>query len=173
MRYIILVLITLLSVVINNTLMVDVNIYGIRVDIILLIAASLAFIEKGVMPIVFAIITGLLTDVMFSQVFGVYALGNTIAVATVLFMFNSVQKFNFFAVFIVGALSYIIKEIVIGITVFLLGTQFDFMNMLVKYILPGALLAGGLIFPAYALLNKLFNWNMMKAKKSSNLLDEL
>ncbi len=166
MRYIVLVLIGSLSVVVSGSLITGIDLAGMQLDLVLLITVSLALIEKTSMPIVFAALTGLFMDILFSTVLGVYAISYTVTTATVFFLFRHSTRFNFLFLFAAGAGAYLVKEVMMGVVVYALGARFDFLSLLARYTLPSALLAGGLIFPAYWLLSRLMKRNLMRPRKS-------
>lgn len=154
------------SVVLSGSFVTGLNIAGIQVDLVLLIVVSLAIIEKTSMPIVWGALTGLFMDILFSTVLGVYALSYTLVAAAAFFTFRKATHFNFLFLFAAGSASYLLKEIIMAVIVYALGAQqFDFPSMLIRYVLPAALLSGGLIFPAYWILSRLMKCNFMKPHK--------
>ncbi|MEG1158358.1 MAG: rod shape-determining protein MreD, partial [Christensenellaceae bacterium] len=102
MRYVFLVLLGAGSVILSGSLMSGLNIAGIQVDLVLMIILSLALLEKTSMPIIFAAAAGLLMDILFSTVLGVYAIGYTAVALLVCAFFKNSSKFNILFLFIVG-----------------------------------------------------------------------
>ncbi|MEG0835246.1 MAG: rod shape-determining protein MreD [Christensenellaceae bacterium] len=176
MRYVFLVLLGAGSVILSGSLMSGLNIAGIQVDLVLMIILSLALLEKTSMPIIFAAAAGLLMDILFSTVLGVYAIGYTAVALLVCAFFKNSSKFNILFLFIVGAGGYIIKELITALIVFILnigsGTSFNLFSMMTGYILPAALLNGALMFVVYFIMSKIYSNNWMRPKRM-NSFDEL
>lgn len=172
MRYFVLVLLGMFSVVFSGSFAAGITIFGIQVDLLLLIVVALSLVDKTTMPIYFAALSGLFMDILYSTVLGMYALSYTLVAATVLIVFRKMIRFNVLSLFATGAGSYLLKEIVNAIVVRALGGQYSIGFMLVRYILPAALLSGALLLLVYYLTTRLYQNTWMRAPKRRSL-DEL
>ncbi len=164
MRVVIFILLGSVSVILSGSLTSGLNIAGIQVDLLLLICVSLALLERDSVPVIFAAATGLMMDIMFSDVLGVYAICYTAVVALVLAIVRRTDRLKVAYLFVVGALGYIIKELILALVVYLLGARFDMIYMVVRYILPAAALNGALLFIVYWLLWMLYRKSWMRRK---------
>lgn len=164
MRYVMLALLGVVSVVLQGSFVAGLNIAGIQVDIVLLIIVALALAEKTSMPVIFAALTGFFTDLLYTTYLGPYAISYTLVAIAVLMVFKNRERVNPFLAFLAGGGGYLLKEIVMGMLIYALGARFSFMSMLARYILPAALLAGGLEIVAYLLVAALMNRSWMKPR---------
>ena len=142
------------------------NIGGIVPDLLLLIALSTVFMEKTSAPIVFAAVTGLIYDVMFSSYIGFYALSYTLTIAIAYMLLRKMERMKPFLLALIGFAAYIVKESVQAGIVSALGVDFSYFYMIVRYILPGALVTAVLMYPAYYLIRILYVRNLMSPTKS-------
>ncbi len=82
MRYVVLIVMGVLSALLSGTAFstsFDVAGLGIQIDLVMLFTLGLVLVEKNIAPIVFATLTGLLMDILFSTTLGIYALSYTVA----------------------------------------------------------------------------------------------
>lgn len=156
----------------SGSFVTGLNIAGIQVDIVLLMVISLALVDKTTMPILFAACAGLFMDILYSTVLGVYAFSYTMVAAAVLMLFRKTIRFNILSLFLAGAGGYLLKEIIMGTLVYILGGRFNTALMMVRYILPAAALSGVLLLLAYWLMLQLFRVSWMKPRRGRSM-DEL
>lgn len=168
MRYVVLTIMGVFSVIFSGSLLRDLSIAGIpiQIDLLLLIALSLAVTEKSSMPIIFAAASGLLMDIMYSTVLGTYAFCYTVVTALIVLFFRKAGRFNILYLFVVGAGGYIVKELLTALLVFIQSARFSMPVMLAYNILPSAILTGALMFAAYYLIAKLMKNNWMRPRAS-------
>lgn len=171
MRYVLLVILSVVSVVLSGSVASGLNIAGIQVDIVLLIIVPLTLLEKTSMPIVFAAITGFLMDIMFSTVLGAYALCYTVMAAVCLLLFRKIIRFNVLSLFLVGAGSYLVKELTMAVIVYAQAGRYSFPPLLVRYILPAAVLNGVLLLVSYWLFSRVYSQSWMKTRAMRSLDD--
>ncbi len=166
MRYVVLTIMGVFGVILSGSLLRDISIAGIplQVDLVLLMALSFAVVEKSSMPIIFAAVSGLLMDMMYSTVWGTYALCYTVVTALIVLFFRKAGRFNVLYLFVVGAGGYIVKELMTALLVFIQSARFSMPVMLVYNILPSAILTGGLMFAAYWLISRLMKNSWMRPR---------
>ncbi len=172
MRYFVLILMGVFGTLLSGSFVTGLNIAGIQVDIVLLMVISLALVDKTTMPILFAACAGLFMDILYSTVLGVYAFSYTMVAAAVLMLFRKTIRFNILSLFLAGAGGYLLKEIIMGTLVYILGGRFNTALMMVRYILPAAALSGVLLLLAYWLMLQLFRVSWMKPRRGRSM-DEL
>lgn len=165
MRYVVLVLLGIFSVLLNGSLFSNITVMGIQVDLLLLVILAIALSEKSAMPVIFAAAAGLLMDIMYSTMLGVYALSYTVVACAALMLFANFKRMNVLTVFLTGFGGYLMKETILAVIVYILGSRFGVVQMYVRYILPGALLAGGLLIAAYWLISKLMQLGWMRPRR--------
>ncbi len=166
MRIILFVLLGVLGVVISGSVFSFANIAGIAPDLLLLIALSVVFLEKTPAGIIFAAGSGLLYDVMFSYYIGINALSYVLAVSLAYAVLRNMTKVRPIVLAGVGFGAYIVREAVMAAVVAAAGYDFNFLYMLARYILPGALMTAVLMIPAYYLMRILYLKNWMTPTKS-------
>ncbi|WP_082903269.1 rod shape-determining protein MreD [Christensenella timonensis] len=173
MRYVVLTIMGVFGVLLSGSLLRDISVADIplQIDLILLMALSFAVAEKSSMPIIFAAASGLLMDIMYSTIWGTYALCYTVTTALVVMFFRKAGRFNVLYLFVVGAGGYIIKELLMALLVFIQSARFSMPVMLVYNILPSAILTGGLMFIAYWLISRLMKLGWMRPRAAYHFDD--
>ncbi len=171
MRYFVLALLGVFSVILSGSFLSGFDAAGIIVDLPLLIIIPLALIEKTSMPIIFAALTGIFMDILFSPVLGVYAIGYTLIAALCALIFRKIIRFNAVSLFLTGAGAYILKECVMAAAAYIMGVRFSISVLFVRSILPSAALNGALLLLSYFLISKLYAKEFMKTRSARNLDD--
>lgn len=177
MRYVILILMGIFGTILSGTVFsvpFDLAGLGIQIAPMLLLALALVLVEKNITPIIFAMATGLLMDMMFSTTLGMYALSYTVAAAVASIVAHRMEKFNSFHIFLIGVGGYIVKELVMALIVFAQGArQFDLGAIFLRDMLPSAAFAGALLLLVYLLVSLLYRNTWMRPRMSSRFMDEL
>ncbi len=166
MRIILFALLGAAGIVLTGSVFSVANIAGIAPDILLLIALSVVFLEPTPAGILFAGISGIVYDIMFSYYIGINALSYVVAVAIAYAVLRNMKKTKPFYLAGVGFGAYIVRELVMAAAVSAIGYQYNFLYMLVRYILPGALMTAVLMIPAYYLIRILYVKNWITPTKS-------
>ncbi|MEG0257434.1 MAG: rod shape-determining protein MreD [Christensenella sp.] len=174
MRYVVLVAMSILGTILSGSVFSNINLWGLQIDIVLIMILALVLTEKTAMPVIFAAVTGLLMDITYSTVLGMYAVSYTVAAAVAFMVLRKTEKQTILHLFFVGVGGYIIKESVMAFIVFAQGARnFDFFAILARYILPSAALCGGLLILAYFLISRLYKNAWMRPRTSGRYMDEL
>jgi rod shape-determining protein MreD len=171
LRIILFVLLGVLSIVLTGSVFSFANIAGIAPDLLLLVALSVVFLEKTPAGILFVGIGGIVYDIMFSYYIGINALSYVLAVSIAYAVLRKMTRVRPLILAGVGFGGYVVRELVMAATVAAVGYQYSFFYMLVRYILPGALMAAVLMLPVYYLIRILYTRNWMTPTKS--LYDDL
>ncbi|MGI6152533.1 MAG: rod shape-determining protein MreD [Christensenellaceae bacterium] len=164
MRYVVLVLLGAVSALLSGTVLTANNTGGLHIDIVFLLAGSLMLREKSAMPIVFAALSGLLLDIFYSTVLGVYALSYTVSIAAIYIAIRNRKRPGLPEALITGAGGYAIRELMVGLIVYILGARFELGYMMIRYILPSMLVNAGLMMLFYWLMGKLLKNNWMRPR---------
>ena len=165
MRYVIFAVMGCVSLILSGSFFGYSTIAGLVPDLILLIALCIVLNEQTAMGMIFAAIFGFLFDDLFSSALGSNALAYTISVALIFVVLRRVEKIKIWLPAVVGFSAYIIKELILAIIVFAMGTEFDLFYMLYRFILPGALLTAGLMIPAYYIMRWLYSFPWIRPRK--------
>lgn len=177
MRYVVLIAMGILSALLSGTAFstsFDVAGLGIQIDLVMLFTLGLVLVEKNIAPIVFAALTGLLMDILFSTTLGIYALSYTVAAAAASVAVHRLEKFNFLHIFAVGMGGYIVKELMMALIVFAQGArQFEMGTILLKDTLPSAAVCGALLLLVYLLISLLYRNAWMRPRAAAHFMDEL
>ena len=164
MRYVVLVIMSVVGTILSGSVFSGLNIAGIQVDIVLLLILALSLAEKDAMPVIFAAATGLLMDLVYSDTLGMFALSYTAAAVAALLTVRKIEKINLPSLFAAGFSGYVIKELTMALIVFAQGARFDLGAILLRYTLPAAALNGGLLIVAYWLVMKLYRNAWMRPR---------
>ena len=166
MRYVLFILLGALSIVLPGSVFSFINIGGIIPDVLLITALCIVFLEKSSSGILYAGIVGIVYDILFSPFIGMNALAYVLVAAIAYALLRGMNKVKPIFIGVFGFGSYIAKELILAVVVTATGTEFDFFYMLARYILPGALVAAALMYPAYYLIRILYIRNWMTPTKS-------
>ena len=171
MRYFVLVVIGILSVLVSGSILSGLTIVGVQVDLVLLIALAFALSEKTSMPIIWAAATGIFMDILYSMVWGTYALSYTVAVVVIMLVSHKIEKFNLLFVFLAGTGGFLIKELLMAAMAAGQGANVGapITSIFATQILPGAFLCGALLLPAYWLISRLARREWMRPRPSYNM----
>lgn len=175
MRYVVLVVMSVFGTILSGTVFSTANIggLGIQVDIVLLMVLSLVLVEKSAMPVIFAAVTGLLMDMTYSTVLGMYAVSYAAAAAVGLLVLRKMKKFNPLHLFGIGVVGYIFKELMMAFIVFAQGARnFDMGPIMLRGVLPSAAVNGALLLVAYLLISRLYRNAWMRPRALAHHMDE-
>ena len=112
---------------------------------------------------------GLILDLFFSGTIGLYALPYFVVGALAYFISKNlryVDKFLMPVIFAVGG--YIVKEVISSLLVYMLGVEFSFIYMFIRFMLPKALFTGALMLLIHFLFTRLYRFSSMKIKSDSD-----
>ncbi len=166
MRIVLFILLGAGSIVLSGSVLSVANIAGIVPDLLLLISLSVVFLEKTPAGILFAGISGIVYDIMFSYYIGFYALPTVLAVSIAYAVLRGMKKVRPVILAGVGFGAFIVQQMMMAGIVAAVGYEYNFLYMLVRFILPGALIAAVLMLPAYYLIRILYMRNWMTPTKS-------
>jgi len=165
LRYVIFAVMGCVSLILCGSFFGYATIAGLVPDLIMLIALCILLNEHSAMAIVFAAIFGLLFDDLFSPVLGGNALAYTISVAIMFAALRKVEHIRIWVPAVVGFSAYIIKELIIALIVFAMGTEYDLFYMFYRFILTGAFLTAGLMIPVYYVMRWLYTFPWMRPRR--------
>ena len=166
MRFLVLTALGLVGVLFAGSCAPILEIAGIPVDPILLIIVPLAQLDRSGLPIILAAAMGFLLDLMYSTVMGMSMLCYTLTAALVYFASRRAERLNFLMVFGAAAGAYLLKDLIMTAVVVAVGVHgFDFVQLLVRFILPGALIQGLFGLVTYWLFTKLMRLRFMRRRR--------
>lgn len=166
MRTLVLFLLGFFGVVLSGSCAPLLEIGSIAVDLLLLMIVPLALLERSAMPILFAALTGFVLDMMYSTIIGMSSLAYTLTAAVIYFLCRRAPRLNFFMVFGAGIGAALLKELIMAAVVTAAGVQgINFIQLLMRIILPGALLTGVLVIPSYWLFIRLMRCRFMRRRR--------
>ncbi len=168
MRYLILLAVTVIDLILNNTVFPNINIVGISPDIIICTIASITILESSMTGAWIGLICGLFID-LYSGVFGFYALAYFLTGALAYFIRKRifyVDKIIMPFAFAAGA--YILKEAVLMLLAYMLDKQFSLSHMLLRYILPQAAFTAVFMLLVYLIFIRIYRLPPMKHKSAED-----
>jgi len=166
LRIILFALLGVFSLVLTGSVFSVANIAGIVPDLLLLISLSVVFLEKTPAGIIFAGIGGIVYDIMFSYNIGIYALSYVLTAAIAYAVLRNMNRVRPIILAGVGFGAYIAREMIMAGMAAALGYEYNLLYMLVRFILPGALMTAALLIPAYYLIRILYLRNWMTPTRS-------
>lgn len=164
MRYIVLALLAIFSVILNGSLLSSLPFFGIQADIIILAVLSLALAERSAMPVIFALAAGLLADILYSPVIGFFALSYTLTAGIVCAVLSNFERINLLTVIVTGAAGELLCEIICTVEAYMLGARFSTSALFKGHLLPQAAFTAAALLAAYWLISKMMRPAYMKPK---------
>lgn len=162
MRYIILALLAIFSVILNGSFFSTLPFFGIEADILILAVLALSLVERSVMPIIFALLAGILTDVLYSPIFGFFTLAYTLTAGVACTVLSRFERINLITILTTGASGALLFETVCTLEAYLSGADFSFQALLKEHILPQVIFTAAALLAAYWLISKLMRPAYMK-----------
>lgn len=168
MRYIILALLAVFSVILNGSLFSSLPFWGIQADIIILAALALCLAERTSMPVIFALVAGLLADILYSPVIGFFALSYTITAGAACTVLAKFERINILTVLTTGAAGGLLFEIICTVEAYLIGARFQARSLFAEHILPQTIFTAVALLAAYQLISRMMRPAYMKPKIKEN-----
>ena len=145
----------LLNVLLESVVFFRINLWGIRPDSIIAFATVITIVSGTYAGTAYAIAAGLLLDVLFSAHFGQMALIYMLStVGAGLFYRRYYADNNLFPGIVAGAL-YVIKEMLVVLSLLVLQIPFSFFNTFWRYLIPSAVLTAVLAIPVNIIYRRL------------------
>ena len=165
MRYVFFAAVTIVNLIFTGAVFPNINIAGIYPDLIMCTVISISLLERSMAGAMVGLASGLMLDLLFSGTIGLYALPYFIVGAAMSFIAKNIKyidKFLLPTIFVFGG--YFVKEIISSLLVFLLGVEFSFSHMFIRFMLPQAFETGVLMFLVHLIFRRLFRSSSMKLK---------
>ncbi|MEA4971246.1 MAG: rod shape-determining protein MreD [Candidatus Pelethousia sp.] len=146
------VLSLLVAIFLDSVLFARLNIMGIRPDCLLALTVSLGVLLGQQEGMLVGLLGGLLTDVLFGRAVGLGAMAYMFAGAAGGAFYKKFYADNVIIPSVTAAACALAKEHLMAVAVRLQGGSFGYFEMLFAYMLPCALLTGGLCALMHLLL---------------------
>lgn len=169
MRYVFFAVVTLISLIFTGTVFPNLNIAGIYPDIIMCSIVSITLLEKTMAGAMVGLVCGLVLDLFFSGIIGLYALPYFVVGAIMYFVSKNLKYLDKFLLpvsFVLGA--YFVKEIISSLLVYMLGVQFTFVNMFLIRMLPQGIATALLMLLVHYIFSRIYRASSMKLKNSED-----
>jgi|AGTN01.2.fsa_nt_gi rod shape-determining protein MreD len=157
MRYVMFAVIAVVNFIFAGAVFPNLNIAGIAPDIIICSMASIVILEKRMTGAVIGLVCGLLLDMLFSGVIGFYTIPYLLTGAV---LYAAVRRISYidrlFVPMLIAAAAYIFKEMLSGLIIYMLGSEFSLTHMLLRYILPETVATGILMLFYHLLLQRVY-----------------
>lgn len=169
MRYLILAAAGVVSLIFTGAVFPVINIADIAPDFIICVITSVAVLEKSMTGAVIGLVCGLILDLLFSGVIGLFALPYLVTGAVLYFV---MQRMNYMdpvllpTLFAMGA--YLLKELVSALLAYMIGQLFSLGHMLVRFMLPEALATGIFMLLIHFIFRRIYGSPSMKPAHSED-----
>ncbi len=173
MKLVVMGILILINVFLSGSVFSQVYFFGIMPDILVCFTASIIAIEKRVNGILFAMIGGLMLDVIFGKMIGYYTLQYFIGAVAMYYVASRSFTDNFFVPAFIAAVGFAAKEIIAMIIIFFLDQPFSFFYVLVRYILPTAITTGLLTLLTQLFMKWIYSYKFMTRRSTTEFLDNL
>lgn len=173
MRYVVMFALAIVSVILQCSLCTAIPLFGVQIDLVLLLMAGMIMAEKTLTPLYYFVLCALYMDVLFAEAIGYYTLPYAVAGMFVYAISAKVTgKSMILAAPILVALAWIVKELLSAFIAVCSGYRFDFLSIFLSNTLLGALMLAGLGVVIYLLMKKLCSAGFMRPRRSV-FIDEL
>lgn len=132
----------LLCMYLDSIVFTRINLFDIRPDAMLAATVSFAVITGSLSGAVFGAAGGFLMDVLFGQSLGLYAALYLIAGLCAGFFYKKFYADNLIVPAAAAAIAGFIKDFILALILLISGAKFSFAGILLRYILPCALMSG-------------------------------
>lgn len=170
MRYLVLLAVMAVNLIFTGTVFPNLNIMGLAPDVIICTISAMAIIEKRMAGALFGLVCGLALDMMFTGAIGFYALPYFVAGAVAYAASVRLRYVDQYVVpgfFAAGA--YICKELTSALLVYMMGNVYSFWQMLLRYILPEALMTGLFMLLIHYLMRRLYRSGAIRPVQNSDI----
>lgn len=132
----------LLCMFLDSIVFARINLFEIRPDAMLAATISYAILTGSFSGAVFGAAGGLLMDTLFGRSLGLYAMLYLIAGITAGYFYKKFYADNLIIPAAAAAAAGFIKDLILAFLVFVGGARFGFAGILIRYIVPSALMTG-------------------------------
>ena len=134
----------LLCMYLDSIVFARINLLDIRPDAMLAATVSFAILTGSFSGAVFGAAGGLLMDTLFGRSFGLYGMVYMTAGLISGYFYKKFYADNLIVPAAAASAAGLFKDILLAFIVFAGGARFDFVRILVGYILPSAMMTGAL-----------------------------
>jgi len=169
MRYVFFIVVSIISLLFTGTFFPNLNIAGIYPDIIMCSIISIALLEKTMAGAMVGLACGLILDFFFSGTIGLYALPYFAVGAAAYFAAISLKYIDKYLIplsFVFAG--YLVKEVISSLLVYMLGVQFRFSHMFIRFMLPQAIFTVLLMLLIHFIFARIYRSSSMKIKDAGD-----
>ncbi len=145
-----------LSFLIDTIVFTRLSFFGIRPDTLLILVAIFSILGGASRGVIAGVAGGLAVDILFGVYIGLTSLLYLIVGVLAGIFYKRYYANNILLPAIVVGAGVIIKESLTGLFLMLIGSEFNFALMLVRYVAPTALMTAGISIPLFLLFRYLF-----------------
>lgn len=167
MRYLVLGASSLIAMLLNTAVFSRINVFGIAPDVMLAVMACMVFAEKTLTPVWYVVGGAVAMDMLFSPAIGYYSVPYIIA-GMVLYALSSKQPTEMAKAAIVCAV-YVGKSLIMAFIAFLMGGNFSFAGVLLRYTIGEALFTGAAAMLLTLFYSNIYGNHFMQPQKASDI----
>ncbi len=145
-----------LSFLIDTIIFTRIDLFGIRPDTLLILVVLFAILGGASRGVIAGVIGGLAVDVMLGVYVGLTPLLYLIVGVLAGLFYKRYYANNILLPAFVAGAGVILKEALTGLFLMLMGSRFNFALMMVRYVVPSALMSAGVSIPLFLLYRYLF-----------------
>lgn len=166
MRRIYLALSVLVALYLDSIFFAKINLNGIRPDAMLALIAAMSMLIGSKKGALLGLACGLLTDVLYSRMIGLSAIGLMACGAAGGFFYQKYYADNLVIPALVAAAGAFFKENVMAVAAKLSGADFAYLSVFGTYILPCMLMTAALAMPAHAVMKRVYAGQLRNEKRA-------
>lgn len=144
------------SFLVDTIVLPRISLFGIHPDTILIMVVLFAILGGGTRGVLAGVVAGLAVDVLFGMYIGLTALLYLMVGVLAGVFYSRFYANNFLLPALVCGAGVILKETLTGLFLMLMGAGFNLAAILVRYVVPSALLTAAVSIPLFLLYRHLF-----------------
>ncbi len=166
MRRFTLFMILLIAVSLDCTVLTKIHLWDLRISLSLCVLLCIGVTYGKLSGALAGLTAGFIMDVMFGPAFGFYALTNLLTGYVVGAIFSRGMREDPLLIGLLTVGIYLVREGIAAILALLLGAEIrNIFLLLIRYLLPSALLCGAACIPLYMVLRSFMTTGYMRRRR--------
>ena len=163
MRYVVIALIILISVLLMCGIFVRFPVFSAEIDSLTVTMVLMLFFERQLTPVLYTAVGGIIIDSLFSRSFGFYTIPYIISGLIAFLYIEDKKPEGILPAMVISGAVYLVKELISMVLCVLLSYDFDIVRRLLTTVLPGIALQMAAAAVSYYLFKWLHSFAFMQS----------
>jgi len=173
MKLIVMGLLIIFNLFLSGSVFTQLQLFGVSPDILICFIASILCIENRVNSIIFALLGGLVLDIVFADMIGFYTLQYFCGSIVMYYFSQRLYRESIIFPAMIAIIGVFVKEVVCAVIIMFMGYNFGFANLVVRYILPGMIMTGMVAILVHMFMKMIYRFKFMTRRATTEFLDNL